>query len=135
MSRRWITNTPKHEIEEAKHWCKKAENEKFFVGEPKSSKAKSSQELRVLGLVGLYIETSDTDTEQELKPDPNCRYCKGTGRIDLLISSKPCDCLQDKSPELIDIGEPFQEKINGIDSKYYKDYCYNQFIPKLRKIK
>jgi len=25
--------------------------------------------------------------------DSNCRYCKGTGMVDLVISSKPClDC-------------------------------------------
>ena len=30
--------------------------------------------------------------EAALKPEPNCRWCKGTGKIRLLFKAVPCDC-------------------------------------------
>lgn len=38
----------------------------------------------------------------EFVPDPMCKYCKGTGMIELLISSKPCLDCQQKSKFLLD---------------------------------
>ncbi len=32
------------------------------------------------------------------KPNPDCRWCRGTGEVLLVVTVVPCDCL--KSPEI-----------------------------------
>ncbi len=40
----------------------------------------------------LYFEEHD-GSPLEMTPDPNCPYCKGTGKIQLLVSSVDCECV------------------------------------------
>lgn len=32
----------------------------------------------------------------ELTPDPNCKNCKGTGKIPLFTSVRDCECMQNR---------------------------------------
>ena len=36
-----------------------------------------------------------------MRADPNCRWCKGTGEVDLFTSSAPCECTKrtDQDPD------------------------------------
>ncbi len=60
----------------------------------------------ILGNLGdLVLDPDDLDeqTKRELLingfdpaaklPDPKCRWCKGTGRVRLLVSESDCDCV------------------------------------------
>lgn len=60
-------------------------------------------DLSDLGLDGLHGTISltpkdlDEQTKRELfgngSPDPKCRWCKGTGKVRLLVSESNCDCV------------------------------------------
>lgn len=42
------------------------------------------------------------------KPDPDCRWCRGTGEVALVVTIVPCDCT--KTP-----GLPVEEEIRLAD--------------------
>lgn len=47
-----------------------------------------------------------------MEPNPDCKYCKGTGKIQLLTSTVDCDCITEDSDEKIKIdGESPSEKV------------------------
>lgn len=42
------------------------------------------------------------------EPNPDCRWCRGTGEVALVVTIVPCDCI--KAPEL-----PIEEEIELAD--------------------
>ena len=48
------------------------------------------------------------------KPDPKCRWCKGTGQVVLLTSSCDCDCVKMKFTEILAQNMESFEKSFGI---------------------
>lgn len=67
-------------------------------------------------------------------PDPNCKDCKGKGKIDLFISSSICDCVNKESDfdALIEhIGDPLN-KITFNNRYYMEPKC--DFSGKILKI-
>lgn len=43
------------------------------------------------------------------RPDPNCRWCQGTGEVALVVTIVPCDCI--KAIKLV----PVEEEIKLAD--------------------
>lgn len=57
---------------------------------------------------GILVDDLDEQTKRELliggisagppRPEPKCRWCKGTGKVKLLTSEQDCDCVS-RDPE------------------------------------
>lgn len=55
----------------------------------------------VRGVISLSPDDLDEQTKRELlvngpfakSPDPKCRWCRGTGKVRLLVSESDCDCV------------------------------------------
>ncbi len=60
-----------------------------LMGRPRSNDSFSVNELEGMNVVGIYMEMLD----EELRHNPNCPECKGTGLVTLFTSSSPCRCL------------------------------------------
>lgn len=89
MHTRWITNTYRSKAIELRDSLELKSGNMCFICRPRVCGPDSVNELEVMNLVGVYMEISN----EELKPDPECPECKGTGAIILFTSSSPCKCL------------------------------------------
>jgi len=57
--------------------------------------------LGIGGTISLNLDDLDEQTKKELlvgkplarAPNPECRWCRGTGKVKLLVSESDCDCV------------------------------------------
>jgi len=89
MHRKWVTNADRAQARELREGMESNSGNVCLIGRPSAAGPWSVAELEVMNLVGIYMEVPDS----EVKPDPDCPDCKGTGVITLFTSSSPCKCL------------------------------------------
>ena len=46
-------------------------------------------------------------------PDPECRWCHGTGEIHLVVTTVPCDCVKEKSQDTIELAEDSDDDLGS----------------------
>jgi len=89
MHRKWVTNIDRAQARELRERMESDSGNVYLIGRPSANGPWSVAELEVMNLVGIYMEVPDS----EIKPDPDCPDCKGTGVVTLFTSSSPCRCL------------------------------------------
>lgn len=90
MHTRWITNLDISKALKFRDRLELKSGNMCFICRPHVRGLESVNELEIMNLVGVYMEISN----EELKPDPECIECKGTGVIILFTSSTSCKCLK-----------------------------------------
>jgi len=89
MYRKWVTNADRSQARKLREGIESNSGNVCLIGRPSADGPWSFAELEVMNLVGIYMEVPDS----EVKPDPDCPDCKGTGVVTLFTSSSPCRCL------------------------------------------
>ena len=89
MYRKWIANTDRSQARSLRDAIELNSGNVCLIGQPSADGPWSVTELEAMSIVGIYMEASDS----EVKPDPDCPECKGTGIVSLFTSSSPCKCL------------------------------------------
>lgn len=90
MYRKWVTNADRSQARELRNGMETKSGRVCLIGRPSASDQWSVEELETMNMVGIYMEVP----YDEVKPDPNCPECRGTGTVTLFTSSAPCKCLQ-----------------------------------------
>lgn len=107
MYRKWVTNADRAQARELRDGMESYSGNVCLIGRPSANGPWSVAEMETMNLVGIYMEVPDS----EVKPDPDCPDCKGTGVVVLFTSSSPCGCLS-----------RFEKADEGYDDVEYNGY-------------
>jgi hypothetical protein len=90
MPYQWVSNVERSKASVMRFSFEAITGKSHLIGRPQPEGPLSANDLETMNFVGIYMTVPD----EQKTGDPKCPYCKGTGKITLLTSIVPCECVK-----------------------------------------